>query len=295
MDSYINSSLLITTQTVVTEPPKVFTIKLLSERNKAIIQHIINVAQYKIQKTISGNPHADFVPDRLNDDYGNITYSHPHKTAGFNQFDFYSAPYGYIPLTRISDFIKNDPEQWTIKKLDYFSKFADPKATLVVQGLYLGSVYHTHELPYLEYLGVKFIVSAIETKDFPAKLREIATVTNVETMSTAETMATAKLPIIVRHLDIKDDGSKEHKEKLGSVLNAIVDELHTQIENGTTCFVHCQFGISRSSTIVAAYLIKYKQYTASNAVEYLRSHRPQVNPKRNFMVLLKEYERSLSS
>ena len=276
-------------------PPRVITPVPLSVEKRKKIQQIVDIAQYTIQKTIPGNPHTDFVPDRLSDDYSNVTYSHPHETAGFSGFNEMCVPFGYMPLSRIGQFVKDDPELWTYKTLERVMVFGDPKATLVVPGLYLGSVYHTYELPYLEYLGIKYIVSAIETKDLPDKLREFASVTTIGDTATMDAAATAESSIILRHLDIKDDGSNESTQKLRSVLNLIVDELRQQIENGITCFVHCQYGISRSSTIVAAYLIKYKHYTAENAVEYLRSYRPQVSPKMNFMRLLQEYEKSLSS
>ena len=132
--------------------PRVITPVPLSVEKIKKIQQIVDIAQYTIQKTIPGNPHADFVPDRLSDDYSNVAYSHPHETAGFSRFNEMCVPFGYIPLSRVNQFIKVNPEAWTYKTVERTLIFADPKATLVVPGLYLGSVYHTYELPYLEYL-----------------------------------------------------------------------------------------------------------------------------------------------
>jgi predicted protein tyrosine phosphatase len=249
------------------------------------IKEIIRIAQYENQKTIVGNPHNDFNIEKLHDEYGNICYGHPHATAGFN---FYSLPFDYIPLPDIYRFIKVNPDLWTSKTYDYLCRFGDPYATLVVKGLYLGSVYHLNK-DYLSYLGVNYVVSAIESKYFPKNLEEIASFSTLD--SEPDTANTINL----YHLEITDDGTQASKQTLGSVLDIIVTKLHQNIENGTICLVHCHYGISRSATIVAAYLIKYKNFTVLEAIKYLRSHRPQVSPKSNFKMLLTEYAQSLQA
>ncbi|KMT15476.1 hypothetical protein BVRB_3g058320 isoform B [Beta vulgaris subsp. vulgaris] len=57
--------------------------------------------------------------------------------------------------------------------------------------------------------------------------------------------------------------------------------------------VHCFVGRSRSVTIILAYLIKRRGMTVSQALEYVRSKRPQASPNAGFIKQLKNYEQSL--
>lgn len=55
-------------------------------------------------------------------------------------------------------------------------------------------------------------------------------------------------------------------------------------------YVHCEQGISRAPTIVAAYLMEKRGWTADQAIQYLRSKRPQVNPNPGFRKYLAAHE-----
>uniref|UniRef100_A0A672R7L2 protein-tyrosine-phosphatase n=1 Tax=Sinocyclocheilus grahami TaxID=75366 RepID=A0A672R7L2_SINGR len=59
--------------------------------------------------------------------------------------------------------------------------------------------------------------------------------------------------------------------------------------------VHCQAGVSRSATIVIAYLMKHTLMTMTDAYKYVRGRRPIVSPNLNFMGQLLEFERDLNS
>lgn len=56
-----------------------------------------------------------------------------------------------------------------------------------------------------------------------------------------------------------------------------------------TVFVHCNAGISRSATIVAAYLIRYYNITHIEALNILRTVRPKIKPNAGFMKKLENY------
>lgn len=57
--------------------------------------------------------------------------------------------------------------------------------------------------------------------------------------------------------------------------------------------VHCQMGVSRSSAIVLAYLMKYYQYSLAEAYDYLIQRRPIVEPNIGFLLQLIRYEQTL--
>lgn len=53
--------------------------------------------------------------------------------------------------------------------------------------------------------------------------------------------------------------------------------------------VHCQAGLSRSATIVAAWLIRKFNMPADAALELIRKFRPEIRPNSGFYSKLKEY------
>lgn len=61
------------------------------------------------------------------------------------------------------------------------------------------------------------------------------------------------------------------------------------INKGVT-LVHCKAGISRSSSIVIAYLMKTRKWSLNRALNYVKNRRTIINPNPGFMKQLKEYE-----
>lgn len=57
--------------------------------------------------------------------------------------------------------------------------------------------------------------------------------------------------------------------------------------------VHCQAGVSRSATIVIAYLMKTKGWPYLEARNYLRSKRPIIEPNDGFVEQLQSFELEL--
>ena len=69
-----------------------------------------------------------------------------------------------------------------------------------------------------------------------------------------------------------------------------IDEART---SGGKVMIHCQAGVSRSSTIVIAYLMKYSGLTMTAAFRYVKSKRAIIAPNFNFMGQLMEFEQQL--
>lgn len=57
--------------------------------------------------------------------------------------------------------------------------------------------------------------------------------------------------------------------------------------------IHCQAGVSRSSTIVIAYLMSYSNLTMHQTYQFVKSKRSIVAPNFNFMGQLMELEQFL--
>lgn len=59
----------------------------------------------------------------------------------------------------------------------------------------------------------------------------------------------------------------------------------------SSVLVHCNAGVSRSATLVAAYLIREAGHTPQSALELIRRSRPQARPNDGFMDQLGVYHR----
>ena len=77
-------------------------------------------------------------------------------------------------------------------------------------------------------------------------------------------------------------------------LNSMADKIHKFLQNNNKrVFVHCFMGSSRSATIVISYLMKYKNYSRRDALNFLKELRPVVNINIDFFRQLLQFEKIL--
>lgn len=62
---------------------------------------------------------------------------------------------------------------------------------------------------------------------------------------------------------------------------------------GGRCLIHCQMGISRSTTIIIYYLMRANNLTLKEAYDHVKSRRPEIFPNKSFMQQLRRAELSL--
>lgn len=66
-----------------------------------------------------------------------------------------------------------------------------------------------------------------------------------------------------------------------------INEAHKE---GKNVLVHCKMGISRSATIVIAYVMKNRNWDLLQSMEHVKVRRTCVKPNPNFMKQLEVYE-----
>ena len=91
------------------------------------------------------------------------------------------------------------------------------------------------------------------------------------------------------NLDILDS-EKDDIKKYFEESYKFIDE---GINNNGNVLIHCHAGISRSSTILIAYIMKSKKMKLDKVLDILRAKREKVNPNSGFIEQLKKYEKEL--
>ena len=90
-------------------------------------------------------------------------------------------------------------------------------------------------------------------------------------------------------IDLVDKETEQIRKYFDETNNFISEA----IAIGGNVLVHCYAGISRSSSIVIAYLMKSKKMRFIKALELIKEKRGKIQPNSGFVLQLKEYEKEL--
>lgn len=136
----------------------------------------------------------------------------------------------------------------------------------IVPGLYLSNARAAMDVNVIRYLNITHVLT-IETHKIP---KSAFPVPNMATLfiRANDSPQTNLLPYFPMANSFIEEGIKR-----GNVL------------------VHCHFGVSRSATLVIAYLMEKYNLTLDEAFSYVRSRRRFINPNSGFMSQLREYQR----
>lgn len=92
-----------------------------------------------------------------------------------------------------------------------------------------------------------------------------------------------KIPITIVHIPMEDDETPIIEKQLQEAISV----LNTWDQEGHTVLVHCRAGISRSATVILAWLIQYKGMSFDDAWSIVVKSRNIIRPNDYFMKLLK--------
>jgi hypothetical protein len=71
--------------------------------------------------------------------------------------------------------------------------------------------------------------------------------------------------------------------------------LHSYLSQGQSVLVHCEAGVSRSSTVVVAYLMRYRGMCREDAYRHVQARRSIVKPNTGFWYQLELFAKNLSN
>jgi len=137
--------------------------------------------------------------------------------------------------------------------------------SLILKNLFLGSASDANDFLFIKQNNIKLIVNV--TKDIATDYSALG----------FEDIKVIRIPI-----DDIDTESLNTNNLLMSTLTTI----KKYIDENKGVLVHCRAGVSRSASIVIAYLMKYHNLSFSQAQNYLRSRRPIINPNAGFITQL---------
>ena len=93
------------------------------------------------------------------------------------------------------------------------------------------------------------------------------------------------------HLKIKDEMKDVPILRIAQQAHEFMDAAFT--EGRSRVLVHCEAGISRSSTIVISYLMKTNKMTLKEAYDWVIARKPNIGPNQGFFGDLLRFERNL--
>ena len=149
--------------------------------------------------------------------------------------------------------------------------FLENEPTLIINPfLYLGGMYARQNPLVLENLGITHIL-------------------NMAAEQHLDTVYLENCNINVKHILADDYEMYNIRQHFEEAFQFIEDALS---KNGRI-LIHCAVGISRSPTIVIAYIMYRYGMTYQNAFQYVQNLRPNINPNNSFKLQLQEFEYEL--
>ncbi|CCG84943.1 protein of unknown function [Taphrina deformans PYCC 5710] len=135
------------------------------------------------------------------------------------------------------------------------------KADQIQPGLYLGDLPAAKDILSIESKRISHVLSVCHVPDltYPADLR-----------------------IRHKHIDVDDARDEDLLDHFKDCWRFIRDCL----DEGGRILVHCEQGISRSPTVVAAYLMRAERMHPVSALTYIKKFRPIIDPNPGFRAQL---------
>ena len=166
--------------------------------------------------------------------------------------------------------------------------------------LYLGAERNAKEVWRINREQFTHVISVAE--EVPTPLSNVVVVgTDESSMSEQEISKSKKAWVVAKigdiyryHVSIKDLPGQDLQvfSDMADEINRIKKESEKSedIKRNLKILVHCVQGISRSTTVIIAYLIKYKQMNLKQAYDFVRERRSIAKPRKEFIEELQNIE-----
>ncbi len=156
-----------------------------------------------------------------------------------------------------------------------------PDFSGIKDGIFIGNAYSvignyaTKESDLLDALNIKVVISALTEEEYEDYM-----------------IAREDFPDIVWHRFVIDD---DEEEKISLHFFAVYEIISRALSENKNVIVHCAAGMSRSPSLVIAYLMIENRWCYEEAYNYVKNKRPIVEPNIGFVKQLKALEYKLKS
>ncbi|ELP94682.1 dual specificity protein phosphatase, putative [Entamoeba invadens IP1] len=147
------------------------------------------------------------------------------------------------------------------------STYEADEVSEIEHGIYLGSLANASDQFLLARLEIKWILSVCDVVPFYQRKYRYKTINVLDMPET-------------NILEYFDEGT------------SFLEEAQKKGEN---VLVHCMAGVSRSASIIVAYIMKTKKLSRDQAITYVRTKRPIIQPNNGFMSQLYQYQMILEN
>lgn len=83
----------------------------------------------------------------------------------------------------------------------------------------------------------------------------------------------------------------DHQAPSQAQLRVAVQAIHETVQQSKNIYIHCRNGHGRAPTVVAAYFIQYEHCSVAEAVERIKSKRPEIHLELEQMAALEEFQK----
>lgn len=154
-----------------------------------------------------------------------------------------------------------------------------PDCSLIKNGIFIGNAYSvignyiTKEADFLEELNIKVVISALTEEEYEDYM-----------------IAKEDFPNIDWHRIVIDDDEQERISEHFFKVHSIISQAITDNKN---IIVHCAAGMSRSASLVIAYLMIENRWSYEETFNFVKNKRPIIQPNIGFVKQLKSLEYKL--
>eukprot|EP01066_Platyproteum_vivax_P008106 Platyproteum_vivax@DN3331_c0_g1_i1.p1 len=142
----------------------------------------------------------------------------------------------------------------------------------IVPHLYLGGVKDAQSIETLQSHDIRAVVTCCTYGEVPVSIYALP--------------ADNDQPFEFHRIDVEDQSC----EPISDYFHEAAEFIHKHVSQGLSVLVHCRSGISRSASVVLAYLVCEQKFSLHNAFFHVRHKRSIISPNIGFMEQLVDFE-----
>ncbi|OLY79579.1 Dual specificity protein phosphatase 9 [Smittium mucronatum] len=245
------------------------------------------------------------VPPKLNIQIGNeLEIIYPTQNNG----DFTAVPTdNYNVFMRVHGFNKNlhnlspnisinDSQKLSslsISELESPESVVCPDDTYpskIIKNLYLGSEVHAYDGKILLDLNIGYVLNVARHDTENTKLESDIFFGHSKTNFKNDKYTEKQLKKL-KNIEHKDYFWDHNQSNIINEFSSCFEFIDNAVSNNIPILVHCQLGVSRSATLIIAYIMHQKRISFNSAYSFVKLKSPKTSPNLSLIMQLLEYEK----